>query len=115
MRRLCTVTNPSQTMDTQEFRRHGTRIILASLELCVSILKNTRRPNQNPLLTSVWSKQETSDLIDFLYQRRGEIFEGSFPPGAFSDVAAYLNKRHPREHRSRNLVLSRFALVRMIL
>lgn len=98
-----------------EIQHHASEIILVSLEFCASILKNTRRPNRNPLLTSIWSKQETADLVNYLYQRRGEISEGSFPAGTFCDLAAYLNKRHPRSHRCRNLVLSRFAFVRTFL
>ncbi len=95
-----------------KIQHHTSQVISASLRLCVLILQDTCCPHWTPLLKSIWSVQETADLINYLYQCRDDISEGSFPPGAFSDLAGYLNKRYPGSDRSRNLVLFRFAFVR---
>jgi len=99
----------SATMDTfPDLRHHALQLIQFTLELCVLTLKNSLNQN-NPLLMSVWSEQETADLVDYLYHRRGE---GSFLPGTFHDLAVYLNRKYPGSDRSRNSVLSKFGTVR---
>jgi len=61
---------------------------------------------------SIWSEEEIADLVDYLYNRRGEISEGSFPPETFHDLAVYLNGRYPSSERSHKSVLSKFGAVR---
>ena len=67
----------------------------------------------NPLLTTVWSEQETADLVNYLYYLRSEISDGSFPPGTFNNLAMYLNRRHLGSVKSRDLALCKFGSVRV--
>ena len=96
-----------------DLRPYALQILQSTLELCVLTIKNASILNQNnPLLMSIWSEQETADLVDYLYLCRGEIIEGSFPPGTFNNLAVYLNRRYPGSDRSHKSVLSKFGTVR---
>ena len=70
------LTLPLAVTTSQEYQHHGSRIILASLGLCVSILKNTWRLNRNPLLTRGDRRSHQLSL-----PMKGEISDGNFPPG----------------------------------
>ena len=100
-----------------ELRQYAVRYVLKILCCCLKLyIKHisTVPSNQNNLLlTSVWSEQETADIIDYLYLCRGGISDGNFPPGTFNDLAVYLNMAYPGSGRSRNSVLYKFGSVRL--
>src|SRR5260221_2852665 len=41
-----------------------------------------------------WSFQETTDLVNYLYERKDEISLGIFSNGIFQDAALYLGRNH---------------------
>ena len=75
--------------------------------LMYTVIDNSKLlPKQGKPLRLAWCLEETTDLVDYIYEHRGQISRGTF-----KDVARHLDQKYPHRSRSDNAVHSRFQLV----
>lgn len=108
-----------------EVQHYALTLLLYSVQLCVSVLMdtltsskpseatNTPQAGPAPLKHRIWTEQEISDLVNYLYDHRSEGTGGNFKQATFTNLTRYLAERHGL--RTREAIQAKFRSVRISL
>jgi len=109
---MCHLSNTMNTL--QDIQRFAFPLLLFSFQSCVKIIMNilTTASQNNALDSSPnWSQQETTYLVDYLYDNRNQITQGHFLSETYHDLTFQLNRIHPVPGRSLPAIKAKFCKV----
>ena len=126
------------TMNTLQHELHlyAYHLLISSVQACISVITDTLpklsmptqpssesqaeqlppagpQPNPPNLKKNLrWSEEETTTLVNFLYEHRSEGSAGHFKAKTFKALATHLSTKFPDRPRSVNAVSGKYTSVR---
>lgn len=106
-----------------DIQQYTLSLLLYSIQVSVSVIMdalassepseaiNTPQAGPGPPKSRIWTDQEITDLVDYLFEHRSEGSGGNCKQATFNNLGQYLAERHPGQIRTREAIQAKFCTV----